>query len=492
MKTSISICKNTICRYFKRMNFSFTLIELSIALSVIGILSAVGIGVYKSSNPELKKDLKKMKAIEDKLQEFFNVNGRLPFPANVEYGVSNSNYLIEKTKNVAQEPVGFNILWGIIPTRTLGLPDDYAYDSQGHNFEYITNAYIATPNGTETQSGYKKSNYITSNEGKYQVLLTATNNTSPNKSITLTGLSIYNNQTNKQIQTTADNTAYVVMSKGKTNKCFFNTRTSTSVNDNKPTGNLLKNCISNYSESSNAEITIYQGYSKEFDNIVKYRTMNDIVVHSYKADEKAQGLGSNNANTTDGYFNALPKGTMVLFYLSSNNIPQGWQICDGTNGTPDTRGYFAIGANGDGDVNKSSGNNSISISTPSHRHSFQLTANDIPNHYHYYDNKHTATTSGKHAHGGLYNVGRNDWESGGSDDGSNVIKRNETHSTDEGGDRNHTINVQGYTNGYTYIDTSGTKSSIPVKYTSDAESDLSKIYDITNKHKKIYYICKIR
>ena len=282
MKTLISFCKSLVCKYFSRFKFSFTLIELSVALSVIGILSAVGISAYKSSNPELKQDLKKIKAIEDKLQEFFNVNGRLPFPANSENGISHTKYLLEIPTSVAQEPVYVNILWGIVPTRTLGLPDDYAYDSQGHNFEYITNAYIATANGTETQSGYKKSNYITSNEGykksnyitsnegKYQVLLTATNNTSPNKAITLTGLSIYNNQTNKQIQTTADNTAYVIMSKGKTNKCFFNTRTSISVNENKPTGNLLNNCISNYSESSNAEITIYQGYSKDFDNMQRF------------------------------------------------------------------------------------------------------------------------------------------------------------------------------------------------------------------------------
>ena len=397
---------------------SFTLIELSIALSVIGILSAVGISAYKSSNPELKQDLKKMQAIEDKLQEFFNVNGRLPFPANSENEISHTKYLLEIPTSVAQEPVCVdevvycvgeccasendynnpyyegmeyvvwcyypamyssisfnvsqytkqikqtcsggsnqtNILWGIVPTRTLGLPDDYAYDSQGHNFEYITNAYIATANGTETQSGYKKSNYITSNDGKYQVLLTATNNTSPNKAITLTGLSIYNNKTNKQIQTTADNTAYVIMSKGKTNKCFFNTRTSTSVNENKPTGNLLKNCVSNYDNNSSTERTIYQGYSKEFDNVVKYRTMNEIVVSSYKADEKAQGLGSNNANTTEGYFNALPKGTMVMFYLNSNNIPQGWQICDGTNGTPDMRGVVAVGVGQNSSIETSSYN----------------------------------------------------------------------------------------------------------------------------------------
>ena len=94
IKRSLKLCYIGV--FFKHsLRHSFTLIELSIALSVIGILSAVGISAYKASNPELKKDLKKMKAIEDKLQEFFNVNGRLPFPANPAENISNTNYLTE-------------------------------------------------------------------------------------------------------------------------------------------------------------------------------------------------------------------------------------------------------------------------------------------------------------------------------------------------------------------------------------------------------------
>jgi hypothetical protein len=30
-------------------------------------------------------------------------------------------------------------------------------------------------------------------------------------------------------------------------------------------------------------------------------------------------------------------------------IPTGWQLCDGTNGTPDLRGYFVVGYSGSGD-----------------------------------------------------------------------------------------------------------------------------------------------
>ena len=41
---------------------------------------------------------------------------------------------------------------------------------------------------------------------------------------------------------------------------------------------------------------------------------------------------------------ALPRGIISLWYGSIANIPAGWQICDGTNGTPDLRDNFIVGA----------------------------------------------------------------------------------------------------------------------------------------------------
>lgn len=42
--------------------------------------------------------------------------------------------------------------------------------------------------------------------------------------------------------------------------------------------------------------------------------------------------------------NALPSGTIVLWSGDSNSIPEGWQLCDGTNGTPNLIDKFVIGA----------------------------------------------------------------------------------------------------------------------------------------------------
>lgn len=46
--------------------------------------------------------------------------------------------------------------------------------------------------------------------------------------------------------------------------------------------------------------------------------------------------------------NSLPSGTIVLWSGDSNNIPRGWQLCDGTNGTPNLIDKFIIGGSQEG------------------------------------------------------------------------------------------------------------------------------------------------
>lgn len=43
------------------------------------------------------------------------------------------------------------------------------------------------------------------------------------------------------------------------------------------------------------------------------------------------------------YFN-FPKGMIILWSGTIPNIPDGWALCNGSNGTPDLRDKFIIGA----------------------------------------------------------------------------------------------------------------------------------------------------
>jgi len=48
-------------------------------------------------------------------------------------------------------------------------------------------------------------------------------------------------------------------------------------------------------------------------------------------------------------------GIIILWYGSITNIPLGWQVCNGTNGTPDLKNKFLVGAGDDYDVDDSGG-----------------------------------------------------------------------------------------------------------------------------------------
>ena len=40
----------------------------------------------------------------------------------------------------------------------------------------------------------------------------------------------------------------------------------------------------------------------------------------------------------------IPIGGIIIWSGAQNAIPQYWQLCDGTNGTPDLRDRFIVGA----------------------------------------------------------------------------------------------------------------------------------------------------
>lgn len=77
----------------------------------------------------------------------------------------------------------------------------------------------------------------------------------------------------------------------------------------------------------------------------------------------------------------LPIGFLALWYGKAANVPAGWVICDGNNGTPDVRGLAIVGAASDDEVGTKTGSAKWSGGTTG---GHALTVDEIPSHSHKY------------------------------------------------------------------------------------------------------------
>ncbi len=81
--------------------------------------------------------------------------------------------------------------------------------------------------------------------------------------------------------------------------------------------------------------------------------------------------------------NSLPIGSIVIWSGTVASIPTGWQLCDGTNGTPDLRDRFVVGARQDsGGVSMTSVSGSLTKIGGEAKHT--LTIDEMPAHTHSY------------------------------------------------------------------------------------------------------------
>ena len=70
---------------------------------------------------------------------------------------------------------------------------------------------------------------------------------------------------------------------------------------------------------------------------------------------------------------SLPVGSIIPWYGQIADIPNGFVLCNGSNGTPDLRNRFIVGAG-----------NAYSLSATGGTDSVTLSASHIPSHYHYH------------------------------------------------------------------------------------------------------------
>lgn len=185
---------------------------------------------------------------------------------------------------------------------------------------------------------------------------------------------------------------------------------------------------------------------------------------------------NNNENKTDeldkAFTGLLPTGMIVMWSGAVVAIPTGWNLCDGTNGTPNLKGKFILGAGGDYSPGDTGGeathvlteaempihSHDITVSGESHTHTGSSGSAGTHSH------SGTAASAGAHTHdyedyiwpGPPGSGGKYDNSSGIESAEANIARRTasggaHTHtiSTNSTGSHSHSININNFTHTHT-------------------------------------------
>jgi len=123
-----------------------------------------------------------------------------------------------------------------------------------------------------------------------------------------------------------------------------------------------------------------------------------------KADEFVGTLDWNQLSNIPLTF-LVPKGAIIMWSGSIDEIPEGWKLCDGKNNTPNLRDRFIVGAGKSYDVESTGGFDSVQLTTnqmPAHNHPIKDSGH---NHGVSYDGALIAQNTAKKASVGFENGG---------------------------------------------------------------------------------------
>ena len=183
----------------KHKEAGFTLVEVAIVMIILGALIA-GISAFFVSRVKeinLVETNDKLATVDDALQAYLKINGFYPCPApnNAQPETANFGRSVDcSSAAVAGEteddpsnrtvwdptsgaPADTDIRIGSVPTRTLNLPDDYAFDSWGRRISYAVSETLAMAgqynrdHGGVTIVDSNGFSVTTPNDGAHYVLL---------------------------------------------------------------------------------------------------------------------------------------------------------------------------------------------------------------------------------------------------------------------------------------------------------------------------------
>lgn len=118
------------------------------------------------------------------------------------------------------------------------------------------------------------------------------------------------------------------------------------------------------------EIWLLNGYNYKF----VLKDADDVTIQTY---DNLYGI----IGTQSSVGTTIPTGMISLWYGATGSVPVGWYLCDGTNGTPDLRDRFIVGAGNAYAVNATGGSADAIVVSHNHTASSTSSVTD-PGHLH--------------------------------------------------------------------------------------------------------------
>lgn len=140
-------------------NNGFSLLELSITIVILSIISVALVTFYSYSSNKVKtiRTEEKLEKIEQAIANYFSNNGHLPCPArlnststNIYFGKeakndTNNTCLLEGDLNTSGLFFNGTLVYGALPVYDLGLDANYAYDEWGNSISYVADTVFRDP-----------------------------------------------------------------------------------------------------------------------------------------------------------------------------------------------------------------------------------------------------------------------------------------------------------------------------------------------------------
>ena len=158
----------------------------------------------------------------------------------------------------------------------------------------------------------------------------------------------------------------------------------------------------------------------------------------------------------------VPQGGIIMWSRSAANIPAGWALCNGSNGTPDLRGRFVVGYSGSGSytaVGNTGGSDSRTLTTanmPSHSHTGNTGVTSI-SHSHSFNTNNDGAHKHRNLDVGYTPVGNDDTTLLYQDDGTPWGNHN--YDMSDGSSHSHSGTTNSANSQHSHSFTTGTSGS---------------------------------